>query len=432
MATNPKAFGNDIMIAVDPGFDATKVCINGISFKIPACVIDITGSLGNYLTKDQDGYILSRYIEGKECLVGEHALALLGEPEVQKIRNQKSGMIESYEKFETEESQINIMTAIGMALIVYEAYSKKNNILPAIDLSQPIDEESPLNIFIGVALPYDIKDSAWNSVKKHIVGKHSFSIETGAVLKTGIKLKKETEDRGEKIEKEVEETISIKAGRHSLNFTILEENAMYNAQSTVAFLGSIMSADGRISRSCLEKLGVPALIIDGGYKTVGDFKFLGTGRTEQATSNTDYAMNNVYEEVAKALNEEYNRPDIKAYNIKNILNQNDGKLVYEKNDNTDIVDIKELVQEKTEKIFEGYIEYLNDKYNKLLDIRQIFVYGGTGAAYFDKLREYVEKHKQHLKGHVTLADYEFAGREIDPVFAVCIGMYKTMQPRLRS
>lgn len=393
MAANPKAFGGNILMAIDPGFDATKVCVNGLTFKIPACVIDITGKLGNYITKKKDGYILSRYIEGKECLVGEHAVALLMEPDVQVIRNEKSGMIESYEKFETEESQINIMTAIGMALIKYEALCKEKDILPALDLSQPIDENSPLTIFVGVALPHDALEDAWKSVKRHIVGHHEFQIETD----TGV---------------------------HNLNFTIDSAHCMANSQVVEAFLGSIMDDTGRVLDAEMEEL--PALVIDGGQKTVGDFKFIRSRRVEQAESNTDFAMDNIYKKVAKTLNEEYGRTDIKSYNIRNILEENDGKLVYENNDNTAIVDVKAMVEAETDEMFKGYIDYLNQKYNKLLDIKRIFVYGGTGAAYYERLCNYVANHKEHLRGKVSLADYQFMGRSILPVEAVSVGTYKTL------
>ena len=393
---SPEVVGKNILISVDPGYDATKVCVNGIIFKIPACVIDITGKTGNYIGNKKKGFILSSYIEGKECLVGEQARMLLMEPDVQKIQNQKSGMLDSYEKFETQDSEINIMTSIGIALIEYEKLCTSKEILPALDLSKPIDENSPLEIYLAVALPNDALNETWSTVKQQVVGRHRFSLET--------------EEK-----------------KYQLDFVIKKENCMANSQVVAALIGSVSDDVGVILDDELDEL--PVLVIDGGSKTIGDFKLTKNLMVESASSNTDFAMENINKKVAEIINEQYNREDIRSYNIKNIL-EDGGQLVYENGETTDVVDVQQIVAVETKSMCERYIEYLNNKYNKLLDIKKILVYGGTGAAYYEQILNYVNNHKKHLQGKVHLANYKFIGQQIDPVFAVCIGMYKTLHAQV--
>lgn len=412
MATNPKAIDGNIYIAIDPGYNATKVCVNGLLFSIPASIVDITGKLQNYITEKAEGYILSRYVRGKDYLIGEHARALLMEPDVQEIMNQKSGMLESYEKFETEESQINILTAIGMALIKYEEACKRDNLLPEIDLSQPIDNNSSVTLYVGIALPNDAASKIWTSVHPRIVGHHQFEIETN----TGV---------------------------HNLDFTIYDENCGAGSQVEEAFMGYIMDDGGYALKERMDAM-LPALIIDGGYKTIADMKYMGIGMIVGAESNTEFAMGNIYKKVADELHEKYGRADIHAYNI-GMLNRDElaeraaaedeiaeelkkpVEINYIDGDEVKSVDMRALIEAETDDTFNAYVEYLNEKYNKLLEIKSILVCGGTGKRYYERLCEYIDNHRQNLKGKVLLADYEFLGEKIQPVYAICIGMYKHLK-----
>lgn len=393
----------NLVIAVDPGFSDTKVVINGVMFKIPRALVDVTGKTGNFIIgAKQPGYILSHYIEGRDILLGEQAKALITVPEYKEQRRNMEVILNSYERFSTDDSEVTIMTAIGLALINYAEYSKKKNIHPEIDINKPLTG-TPFKIYVGVALPNDAVEDKWGSVKKYLTGHHVFSIET--------------ED-----------------GEYDLDFTIEKKNLMSNSQVISAFIGCIADDDGKISEDVLKDVyrkKLPALIIDGGYRTIADFLFTENYMAEGASSNTKYAMAVIYERAAAYIRETYGRNDVNADDIIQHLDT-DGTIVCEKDGNTESVDIKPIVEKFKDEICQEYVEHLNRKYNKLLDVKQIIVVGGTGAAYYSFLVKYINEHKKHLKDAVTLTDYMFIGRNITPEFAIVVGMYKSILAAIRN
>lgn len=389
----------ELIITVDPGFDATKVVINGMLFKIPWNVVDVTDYKDpetQILAKDKD-YILSHYIEGKSYLVGEQARKQLAMDSAKNIQNVKQSLMDSFGKFTSEDFEINLMSSIGYAIVRYAEKLERDKKI-SFDPAKMMDN---FKIFVGITLPHDAVDSVQNSVLKKIANNHSFVIE-------------------------------LDDGAHQLNFTIHKNKCYFMSQALVALIGAISDDNGDVDPKNEVLHNLPTLVIDGGYKTMGIFVLTSTGRIEVTgdASNTDYAMYNVHKRVAEILQTEYGRTDIQVYNIPDILDSDNGKVVYEKDGNTDIVDIGKILNDTVKETFAQMMEYINGKFGKLLNIKSVVVAGGTGALYYSLLLDYIKSNKKHLDGKVMLTNYEFLKGSITPEYAIAVGMYKVMKRQI--
>ena len=206
------------------------------------------------------------------------------------------------------------------------------------------------------------------------------------------------------------------------------------SQAVCALLGAASDDEGYEDENSkvLEKL--PVLVIDGGYKTVGLFKLTTIKMVDEAESNSDLAMGTVHKRVADRLQHEYGRTNIHQFSIPAIIDDphTNGEINYEKDGNTATVNIANLLGEECDKVCDELIAYINQKYEGLLDIKQILITGGTGAAYYSRIMEYIQEHKSHLVNNVILTNYKFLGAQIDPVFAIAVGMYKTLLNQIHA
>ena len=393
----------DILISIDAGYNGSKVTVNGVMFQIPADIVEITGRqyVGNIR---KPGYICSTYIQDTNHLVGEQARMLIMEPEYKEKMSVKLDMMESYEKFNTTDAKIHLMTCIGMALIKYSQYTMEHDIKPQFDVRKVIDDESSqFKIWVIVGYPHDVYSQVFRAVKPEIARRHAFNIET--------------EDNS-----------------YDLDFTIDNERIMTYSQAMALYMGLISDDEGNIDYNSRFLQNMPTIGLDGGQKTVGISKITSNMQIESAESNTDFAMHNVYLNVVKILQEEYGRTDIEDYNIPNILNKENGEIVVlnKENNKTNIVDIKPIVENEIDAMCEKLIKYLEGKYNQLLDIKQIVVGGGTGLAYYEGLSRYVREHREHLADRLVLAEYKFNGQEVDAVFSISVGLYKVLKHSVKK
>lgn len=418
----------DLLISVDPGYDATKVVINGVMLSVPNNILDITGQTKDFLALGDSkakGYLCSHYIDGKEYLVGTLARKSIMEKKVRDAELTKYQMMDSYERFKTQDFEVNLMTVIGYAIVEYAKKTMKNNWKPELTVMETsetvmVDGErkekkvytipslKDWRIIVGVALPNDVADLSspkcvWPDIRKFLIKKQEFCID-------------------------------VNMETYRLNFEIVPGHAMPASQVICALLGAAADDDGAIDKDkdILKKL--PVIVIDGGYKTVGLFMLTQAQKVSEAESNTAYAMGNVHKEVANILREDYGR-EIEPYQIPYILNEEDGKincLVTEGNGEQTVeeVDVQEIVYASEEALCEKLIEYLNKKFDNLLDVKQILITGGTGSAYYKHISKYMAEKRKNLKDSVILTNYKFKGKAIDPVFAIALGMFKTLNDQL--
>lgn len=405
MANITKSF---ICVAVDPGFDSTKVIVNGIMFKVPNGTVDITGDTNKYLAlnnnKKAKGYLLSRYIPGKEYLIGDLARKATLEKTVREEQTLRQGMMDSEGRFLTKDFEVHLMTCIALALVKYSKLSVEQKLVPEVDIKNPEDLKN-CNIVVGIALPNDWVDDIWPDLMKFLISSHHFSIENNE-------------------------------GTFDLSFNIKEGYAMALSQAVCALLG-VTSTDAGETISDSEVLSnLPCIVIDGGYKTVGMFQLTQALRVSASESNTEFAMGNVHKNVARRLKEEFQRDNIEAFQIPAIL-EGDGIINYlEKSQNgkevSKQVNVRSLVEDEMEKICKQLIALLNEKFENLLDTKEVVITGGTGAAYFNHLSKYLKEERGHLDGHIILTSYKFLGKDIDPVYAIAVGMYKTLRNQVNS
>lgn len=380
----------DFKIVVDAGFDALKIVINGEMLLIPNAIID-TSNISNiyYLGERKEGFIISHYIPNRSYLIGNEALILMNEnKQGAESLETKEKVNDSFERFLTTDFEIMLMSSIAYALV---KYCEKH----AYELESLTSD----NIWLGVALPYDAIGDVWESIRKKLVGDHQFSLET-------------------------------ESGQKELRFSISDKQTMGMSQVIAALLGAALKDDGSddLDSQILKK--VPVLVTDGGYKTFACCVLTSSMMVTGADSSTEYAMNTIHKEVAKELNETYNRTDIHYYHISGILKKGGILRYIDDQEKSQEINVKELINNEIKIQAQNFIRYINKTFNNLMEIQQILMCGGTGAAYYPYVATYAKEKRAHLD--VTLANYKFMGREIDPVYAIAVGLYKTMLSQMKA
>lgn len=383
-----------IIVAVDPGFDSVKVVTNGgIMFKVPKEVADVTNK--KFLDAKDENYIMMKYMEGKEHLVGLSAAKYLNNVVTNNTNGeeQKAEINDTFASFETADMQIRIMTGIAIALIKLAKTEKT-----VITLKKNEDGSYDVNtgradIAIGVALPHDIVDDKWSYIQKYLNDEQVFDIETNEGLFH----------------------VSFKA--------VTTAKA---SQVVVALLGAISGEEGAINMndSLLSNDSLPALVIDGGMKTLGKFMFSKAKSIEDGESNQEYAMINIHEKVAKIIREKYNRPEFTARRVKRVVEEGESIPYLKDNGSSGKIDVQAMVKAELESTCREMVDEFYDRYNKLLDIKTVLITGGTGAAYFECLKKILNKERDWV--NVVLTDYSFAGNKISPEYGIAVGMYKAL------
>lgn len=381
---------NKLFIALDPGFNGGKIVVNQQLFILPSAIKDITEELHKYPIIPRDKNHVRLKFNDRIYLVGDYASKSLLNEDNNNADDEKNDLY-NIAKFGTELFHAGLIAMLGYGLYKYEEYSIEKDIENPFKISE-IDK---WELCVGVALPHEFQDDIWNKhVKKYLHDKHNFTLHIGADLEI------------------------------NYNFELKEENCVYNSQAVCALISVITDDFGNATdntKSILDYL--PVLVLDGGYKTFGMFKLSKDRSIGNAESNTKYAMHNIHEDVAAIIRKD--NENIKSYMIEEYYNTNE--LIYYQDENGEFKshNVREIRDEITEKTAKKLIDYLVIKYNKLLDIKMIVVSGGTGAAYYDYIKDFADK-RPNLKGKTILTDVGFNGEKCDPVYAIAIGLYKAM------
>lgn len=383
-----------IRIAVDPGFSSIKVICEGIIFSIPCDVIENTGKENNFLSDKKDNYAAIQ-VFGKTYIIGEYARKLLLENNRQRQQDLEYGVLTDFERFGTTNFEVSMMTAIGMGLVKYCELSQKKD----LDRKISVDQLKDCDIYLAIAIPHAVYAEGAGGpaglIRERVYGHKAFTLE-------------------------------LAEGSYALEFDIKQDCA-YKMQSQViaALLGALYDEDGNpLSILDANEKSKPILVIDGGYKTVGIFKLSQTDTVEDAESNSDFAMAKADEKMAALLNTK-GRDDIKPYNIQELYESKEEIAIIE-NGKSRYITINKDRDEFIGEYCQTMIDYLCEKYNNLIAIKQILITGGTGAAYYETFVHYIDTNDKmaHLRGKVKLAEYKFMGQKISPVFAVVAGIYK--------
>jgi len=383
-----------IRIAVDPGYSSIKVVIEGIIITIPSEVIENTGNEDKFLAEKKDGFA-SITDFGKNYLVGNYARKLLLEENRQAAQDVNQSVLEDFDRFGTQYFEVSMKAAIGIALIRYCEFSQKKNLNPKVR----VEDLSECNIYLSIAVPhavYELKNKGpIGLMRNRLYTNHEYKLELA------------------------EKTYNLK-------YTIRNDCAYtFQSQVIAALLGTL--ADEYDEEMDIIQQGdsdKPILVIDGGYRTVGIFKLSQIDTVEEAESNKDFAMALVDEKVAEIMHER-GRNDIKCYNIQEYYDNNEEITVLDDGE-THTITINKDREEISAEFCGMLIDYLREKYNNLLPIKQILITGGTGAAYYGTFVHYINTHPDtaHLKGKVKLAAYKFYGQQAEPMHTIVCGLYK--------
>lgn len=376
----------EVYIAVDPGFDTIKVIANGKFFKFPFNTEKTDEKKISNMTVADD-FILYRNKDNETWRIGQYARELIFEKKDSSDIEEKMKSFYSEKRFVSDEFTIGLRTAIAMAVSELGLYDEMNNI----------------NIFIMVALPHSVRDNYSTQVKSILCGNHDYFVKIG---------------------KEPEEEYT---------YIIDEDNIFTVSQTVASILGETSDDDGNIDEDKFYYLSDgPTLVIDGGFYTIGEVAVDrgGSINEEKTFSDTEHAMKNINMEIAKELEDQ--RPDIKYYVIEYLMTKNDGKVKYLNDGKADIIDLNILKKDKIKEMSYRFIESLNKKYNNLLDFNYVLVTGGTGACYYDYLKEYYVGKGIVEEDRLILTNNILNGKAFNIEFAIAAGAYKGLKGKVAA
>lgn len=370
-----------LILAIDPGFDSLKVVANGKTFKIPFNVIETDErKMDEYAIRDD--FLLYKDHRGTTFRVGQYAREL--------IFSRKETADKAMADFYTEDRFVSERFSVGMHVAIAKAI-EINGMYGCQDLS----------IYVIIALPHSCRDKFASTVSGKLAGQHEFTLRMG---------------------KGIEKMYS---------FYIQSDNIETVSQTIAAILGETSDEYGHTNKEKAYYLTQgPTLVLDGGYYTMGMVAVSrgGSVDSDKSGSDIDHAMKNVNMIVADHIADI--RPDVKHYVIEYLLGQDDGELRGMRDGKVETLDLKEIKQEAIAVVTKSFIECLNEKYNNLLDFRYVLVTGGTGASFYDGLKEYYVGAGIIPDERFLLTSGALEGEKHDIEYAIAIGAYKGLKGKL--
>lgn len=375
----------ELYITVDPGFDSIKVIANGIIFKFPFNAEETDERVINEYAL-RDDFMLYREVSGSTWRVGQYARELIFDNKNNTELESKMRDFYTEKRFISKEFLVGLRTAIALS----------------IDKTNLYNSQHELVIYLMVALPHSSREQYCASVKGISAGNHTFSLKVG------------------------------KSKEKKYNFSINENNIYTVSQTIAAILGETSDINGNINQEKFFYLSEgPTLVIDGGYYTTGLVHVSRGGSVDdrKSESNIDYSMKNINIAVADSISDK--RPDIKYYVLEYMLSQNDRKVRYIEKGQAAEIDLKSIREEKIKEICNEFIKYLNNKYNKLLDFNYVLVTGGTGACFYNQLKDYYTNSLNVIdESHFILSNSEINDKSYSIEYSIAIGAYKGLKGKL--
>ena len=375
---------NQLLIAIDPGFDSMKVIANGRHFKFPFSAVETDErKMSDY--GGRNGFILYKDAHGATWRVGQYARTLMFEhkdTEEDKMRN-----------FYTEERFISAEATVGLL----------SAIAKAIDVTGLYDRQTDLDIRLIVALPHGVRNKYASTIIGQLAGDHKYYMTFG---------------NGEE---------------RPFRFTIKEGSVMTVSQTIAAILGETSDDDGNINEKKYFYLSNgPTLVIDGGYYTVGLVPVSRGGSVDdsRAESDTTHAMKNVNLAISREIAQQ--RPDIKHYTVEYLLSQGEPSIRYMDKEQGKVVsiDLASIREKKVQSVCASFLRYLDKKYDNLLDFRYILVTGGTGACFFKQMLEHYKASGLMDEEHMLLTTPTIAGQSLPIEFSIAAGAYKGLRGKI--
>lgn len=376
-----------IVLAIDTGFDGGKICVNGYLFNIPFMIQDISSDKEDFELRRIDDDFIRCIKDGKTYLLGEVARTFLLNDSRRENRRSDMEVFYTLDRFNMPQFEVALDAFIAYGLYRYAKISAANEKVETFDL----DKISEWDIYVGVALPHQYIDKYINVVEGYLKKEQDLKLIVGT-------------DKTGDIKYNIKETF-------------------YNSQVICALINEAVDDKGNDSEDSPYD-NLPALILDGGYKTFGYFEFARDESITNDASNIDYAMKNINDRVAAMLSEKTGIT-YTDYMVDELSLKHESVNYIDENGQLKSIDVDAEKETVLKEISQKLIEHLNERYRNLLDIKMILVAGGTGSAYYKYIKDYCEKERPYIK--VVLACRNgFLGEECNPVYAVVCGLYKDM------
>jgi hypothetical protein len=227
------------------------------------------------------------------------------------------------------------------------------------------------------------------------------------------------------LEKEVDINISI-GSDDPVHYKFFIPKSHFNSQVVCMLINEVVTDDIDDVQGEDDLYNhLPALIIDGGYKTLGKFKFAADQSIVGDDSDTEYAMLNVNEMVAAEINSY--RPGFAEYQIDEMCAKKEIVRYIDDTGKPAEIDVCALRDKYLKEVSESLLTQLCNEYDNLLDIKTILVGGGTGSLYYPYIQAFCKEKRPYLADKVVLAGSQnFHGHECGPVRAIAVGLYKDM------
>lgn len=384
MASGEKKKGR-VIVAIDTGFDGGKVCVNKHVLNIPFMIQDITETKDKFQLRRNDQEFIRCVKDGRTYLLGAVAKTFIMDEGRRAERQSELESFYTLERYNMSLFETALDAFIAYALYRYEDISKNS--------SNPfkLSEIGEWVIDVAVALPHGYLDVYGPIVRDYLKKPQELELLIGDIS-TGV--------------------ITYEIGSKYINSQII--CALIN-QSSDEFGNDI---DG----SPYDYL--PALIVDGGYKTVGLFGFARDQSITNDKSDTDFAMMNINDQLAASISAQTGK-QYTGYLVE-LLAKNGEPINYIDPETNKVVSID--VRAEKEKVIaqmaEKFIKMLNSDYGDLLDTRYILMAGGTGEAYYPFIKEYCEKNRPYIKVVLAGEDMKMGEDNIGPVNAIVCGLFK--------
>lgn len=380
-----------VVISVDPGYDGTKVTVNGEKFSIPKKTVKKIGN--EYESVGSLEGIHEVVTDAGAFLCGPNIKILVDDnKDFHERFDSKAEQNNNYSYFATNEFVANTMAAISIALVKADTEKIIN-----------LDNLDKADINLVVSLPHEALESMSQTVINALVGLKNITF-------------KGTVD-GNHIERE-------------LSYEIKSEKIFVISQVIACLIGYITDEDGYEIDSLQDEY--PALVVDGGYYTIGDFGISKTKAISGAKSKTEYGMRVIHENTANAINAKCHT-NYKFYDMDNLFDEEDGIVIIPKNisksGKNESFDCKEILNEETEKVFKEYLTYLEEKHNYFTKTKQILFGGGTGKIYYEL---FLKEADNYPNVKAKLVTYELDGETVTPREAISVGAYKMVLNRLED
>lgn len=378
-----------IYMTVDTGFSGGKIVINEHVIYIPFIYKKDTGTerIGSSLPASPD--YVRYYSDGEEYIIGKYAQVNAAGDKYNSTNKANMDRFYTMDRFEMKEFELVLEAVIGYGLMQYAEITR--------DEKEPfrVSELNKYELIVGIAMPQSETKTRWEGgVRELLCKEHDFELYIGGI------------------------------GKESIKFNLDYDHVFHNSQAYCLYFCQFVDDEGyEIQNAETYK---PILFVDCGYLTIGNYVLDIDDSVIQDESDTTYAMMNVNESVAEKLRDK--DPSITAIRVESIINTQKGRFKYldAKDGKVKEENITALWEEEVKKKADELVGYLAKQHNNFIDINAIVIGGGTGKLYYPYFKEWEDKKFEFLKDKIFLANKGFHGKEIEPVFAVAVGLYRNM------